>query len=54
MSFFPFDTGGGSHETPASGAGHGIFEHKNPFTGIAQTRKLRAFQDKDDEVYVDL
>jgi hypothetical protein len=54
MSFFPFDTGGGSRETPASGAGQGIFEHRNPFTGIAQTRKLQAFQDKDDEVYVDL
>jgi hypothetical protein len=50
MSFFPFDTGGGQRDQPASGAGPGIFEHKNPFTGIAQTRKLQAFQNEDDEV----
>ena len=54
MSFFPFDAGGGPHDRPSSGAGAGIFEHQNPFAGIAQTRKLHAFQNKDDEVYVDL
>ncbi len=51
MSFFGFDTAL-PRDRPASGS-KGIFEHANPFTEVAKARKLQAFQDNEEEMYVD-
>lgn len=50
MSFFGFDTS--LPRDKAGGAGKGIFEHTNPFNEVARARKLQAFQDNEDEMYV--
>ena len=50
MSFFGFDT---SLPRDKPGAeGKGIFEHTNPFTEVAKARKLQAFHDNEEEMYV--
>jgi hypothetical protein len=46
MSFFGFDT---SLPKDKNSGNKGIFEHKDPFAGIQQTRKLQAFQDNNEE-----
>lgn len=46
MSFFGFDSNL-PREKPS--AGKGIFEHNDPFAGIAQARKLQAFQGDNEE-----
>lgn len=48
MSFFGFDA---SLPKEKPGASKGIFEHNDPFKGIAQARKLQAFQANDEEEY---
>ena len=48
MSFFGFDA---SLPREKPGANKGVFEHNDPFAGIAQARKLQAFQGGDDEEY---
>jgi hypothetical protein len=48
MSFFGFDT---SLPKGKPSASKGVFEHNDPFAGIAQTRKLQAFQGNDEEEY---
>lgn len=50
MSFFGFDTSL-PRDKPGSGK-KGIFEHNDAFGGLQQTRKLQAFQNTDDEMYV--
>ena len=52
MSFFGFDS---SLPRDKPGGGEkGIFEHANPFAEVAKARKLQAFQDQDEEMYVAL
>ena len=52
MSFFGFDA-----TLPKDGAsrtgGKGFFEHTNPFTEVSNARKLQAFQELEDDTYVD-
>jgi hypothetical protein len=48
MSFFGFDT---NLPKEKPGANKGVFEHNDPFAGIAQARKLQAFQADDEEEY---
>lgn len=49
--FFGFDTS--LPRDRATGSGNrGIFEHNDAFAGIQQARKLQAFQDTEDEMYV--
>lgn len=52
MSFFGFDTSLPRDRSAANNKG--IFEHANPFTEVAKARKLQAFQDTEEEMYVDL
>lgn len=49
MSFFGFDTNLPKEKKP--GASKGVFEHNDPFAGIAQHRKLQAFQGEEEEEY---
>lgn len=51
MSFFGFDTSL-PRDKQNSSSGPGIFEHRDPFAGIAQARKLQALQDNEEEEYV--
>ena len=50
MSFFGFDTSL-PRDKPGGGS-KGIFEHSNPFNEVAKARKLQAFQDNEQEMYV--
>lgn len=49
MSFFGFDSTL-PRDRQGQGATKGIFEQDNPFAGIAQARKLQAFQNNEDEM----
>ena len=51
MSFFGFDTSL-PRDKASSSSKPGIFEHRDPFAGLAQGRKLQAFQDTEEEEYV--
>jgi Topoisomerase II-associated protein PAT1 len=51
MSFFGFDTSL-PRDKPSLSSQPGIFEHRDPFAGLAQGRKLQAFQDTHEEEYV--
>ena len=51
MSFFGFDTSL-PREKPPSSSNKGIFEHNDAFSGLAQARKLQAFQNEEPEEYV--
>lgn len=51
MSFFGFDTALPGDKRGGSG-NKGIFEHNDAFGGLQQTRKLQAFQDTENEMYV--
>lgn len=51
MSFFGFDTSLPRDKSQANPS-KGIFEHQDPFAGIAQARKLQAFQDDEPEEFV--
>lgn len=49
MSFFGFNT-----QLPRDKGSKGVFEQNDAFGGLQQSRKLQAFQDNEDEVYVQL
>lgn len=51
MAFFGFDTSL-PRDKPAGSGSKGIFEQNSGFAGVQQARKLQAFQDNDDEMYV--
>ena len=51
MSFFGFDSSL-PRDRPQAKPSKGIFEHQDPFAGIAQARKLQAFQDDEPEEFV--
>ena len=51
MSFFGFDSNL-PRDKPQAKTSKGIFEHQDPFAGIAQARKLQAFQDDEPEEFV--
>lgn len=50
MSFFGFDTS--LPRDKPGGSSKGIFEHNDAFGSLQQTRKLAAFQDTEEEMYV--
>ena len=51
MSFFGFNTTL-PKDGASGGGGKGIFEHKNPFAEVSNARKLQAFQEVEDDTYV--
>jgi len=51
MSFFGFDTTLPGDKRGGNG-NKGIFEHSDAFGGLQRTRKLQAFQNTEDDMYV--